>query len=276
MEGSSGMKATNIGLLFILVFLCLVVILDNRFNDLASISNLQIQYNHGVDNAIEAAMERLVEVDNGLEKKLNKEEAVKCFYDSLAINFDVLDKRDLRKQLEGYVPVIGVILEDGFYLYYNKENINQEEKIVSKEFSEKITYQYYENDITYYFTLTDYIRLIDENSKEFYEGNYHDLARLFPNSIMIDEMEYDRIRRTTIINILTETIGRYINEHNKIANYYGINYHFSLPYIEMEDWYRTIDDISMIAFFQGYPYGNKITGTYNRFAIAGARIHKEE
>lgn len=276
MEGSLGMKATNMGLLFILVFLCLVVILDSRFNDLASISNLQIQYNHAVDNAIEAAMDRLVEVDNGLEKKLNKEEAVKYFYDSLAINFDVLDKRDLKKQLEGYVPVIAVILDDGFYLYYDKEKVNQEEKTVSKEFSEKIPYQHFEDNITYYFTLTDYIRLIDENGKEFYEGDYHDLAKLFPNSIMKNEMEYDRIRRTTIINILTETIGRYINEHNKIAGHYGINYHFALPYIETEDWYRTIDDISMIAFFQGYPYGNKISGTYNRFAFAGARIHKEE
>ena len=50
----------------------------------------------------------------------------------------------------------------------------------------------------------------------------------------------------------------------------------SLPLIEYEEWYRTIQDISMLVLFQGYPYGNSITGTYNRVAIGGARIAKRK
>lgn len=276
MEVPYGMKASNMGLIFAFVFICAAAIIDTKFNTLSAISNLQIQYNHGVDNAIEAAMDRLVEVDDGLEKKINKDEAIKCFYDSLSINFGVMDNRDLKNKLAGYVPVVAVILDDGFYVYHDKEKVVNNEKIVVKEFSKKYPYQYFDQNITYYFTLMDYVRLIDNTSEEFYEGDYHDLAKLFPQGIMNDEREYDRIRRTCIINTLTDTIEMYINEHNKIAYHYGIQYHFALPYIEREDWYRTIDDISMIAFFQGYPYGNKILGTYNRFALAGARIRKGE
>ena len=270
------MKGSNTGLVFAIIFMCMAVLLDSRFNDLAAISNLQMQYNFAMDNAVEAAMDRLVEVDNGWRKKLNKEEAVKCFYDSLAINLGVFDNRNLREKLKGYVPVVGVILDDGFYLYCDKEKIVDGERIVVKEFSKKYPYQYYDKNITYYFTLTDYVRMIDETKKEYYEGDYHDLGMLFRNSIMNDNAEFDRVRRMTIINTLTDTIEMYINEHNKIAWHYGIQYHFALPYIEREDWYRTIDDISMIALFQGYPYGNNITGTYNRFAFAGARIHKNK
>lgn len=258
-----------------MLFLCIALILDTKTNDLAAISNEQIQYNHAVDNAVTAAMDRLVEVDNGIERRINKEEAVDCFYDSLAINFNVLDQEHLRNKLKGYVPVVAVILEDGYYIYYDREKFVEGVRTVEKEFSEKITYQYREDDLTLYFTLSDYVRIYDNTRKEVYEGDYHDLAKLYPLSIMNDEVEYDRIRRHTIISTLIDTIEFYINQHNKIASHYGIEYHFALPYIEKEDWYRTIDDISMIAFFQGYPYGNALTGTYNRCALAGARLHKE-
>lgn len=274
MEVQSEMKASNTGLIFAIIFMLIAVMLDIRFNDLVTVQNRMIQYNCAVDNAVEAAMDQLVEVDHGWKKKINKEEAVQCFYDSLSINFGVYDNNNLKEKLKGYVPVIAIILDDGFYLYYDCEKTINDEKVVVKEFSEKYPYQYFDGNITYYFTLTNYIRLIDETSSEFYEGDYHDLSVLFEDSFMKDTKEFDRIRRTTIINTLTDTIQFYMNEHNKIAYHYGIQYHFALPNIEMEDWYRTIDDTSILAFFQGYPYGNRRSGTYNRFALAGARSHK--
>ena len=103
MEVQSEMKASNTGLIFAIIFIFIVVMLDIRFNDLVAVQNRMIQYNCAVDNAVEAAMDRLVEVDYGWKKKINKEEAVQCFYDSLSINFGVYDNKDLKEKLKGYI-----------------------------------------------------------------------------------------------------------------------------------------------------------------------------
>lgn len=275
MEVPSGMKFTSAGLIFTIIFLCFLVYTDTKLKETASISTLQIRYNQGVDNAIEAGMDRLVELDSGKARILNKEEAVNKFFDSLYINFDVMENKNLKNKLRGYVPVVAVVLEEGFYVYYDKTVHVDGEKQILKDFSKFYPYFYEEKGIEYYFTLTDYIRIIDKSSGEKYGGKHQDLVEIFPQSFLGIEEEYQRIRRNTIISLIMEQLSYYTTEHNKIAKHYGINYHFSLPVIPKEDWYRTIDDISLIALFQGYPYGNGITGTYNRFAVAGARISKE-
>ena len=66
----------------------------------------------------------------------------------------------------------------------------------------------------------------------------------------------------------------YINLHNNIAGQYGITYQFWLPRIAKTYWYQTIDDISMLVIFQGYPYNAAGLDTYNRYALSGARIKK--
>ncbi|BCN32385.1 hypothetical protein [Anaeromicropila herbilytica] len=62
--------------------------------------------------------------------------------------------------------------------------------------------------------------------------------------------------------------------HNRIAEHYGITYQFALPYIEKEEWYRTIDDIGLFVVFQGYPYGLNTGDVFNQYSYAGARIRK--
>lgn len=273
-EVQSEMKFTNAGFVFSLVFLCFTVLLDTKTREIVQISHLQIRYNQAVDNAIEAGMGKLIELDSGNRRQLNKEEAVRVFFDSLAIHFEVSNNKNLKNKLIGYVPVVAVILEEGFYIYHDEISVQDGEKVLGKKFSEFYPYRYEEENIAYYFTMTDYVRMIDKNSNEKYGGDFHDLSKIFPGSFLSKEEEFDRIRRNCIVGKLTEQLSCYMTKHNKIARFYGIQYHFSLPDISKEDWYKTIDDISMVALFQGYPYGNGITGTYNRFAVAGARVHK--
>lgn len=271
------MKLTDIGLIFALVFISLAVVFGHRMEQVNQTQRLQLIYNQAVDNSLEAAMDRLVEVDDGLRARVNKEEAVEIFFRNLSIHFQVIENINMNIQLRRHVPAIAVVLEDGFYIYYYKEVYENGTKILKKMFTDKIYYEYQDNEYRYYFTISDYIRMVDLESNEEYEGRYKDIIEGevgIRSETLKDEEDYHRIRRGVIIGKLQETIEHYINNYNKISNHYGINYQFKLPTIDEEDWYRTIDDISMIAFLQGYPYAGSFLGTYNYYAIAGARIHK--
>lgn len=278
MEVQFGMKLTDMSLIFGVVFLCLAVVLDYRVNQINSIAKIQLDYNQRMDNSLEAAMDKLVEVDNGIRVKINKEEAVQNFFHNLSIHFQVTENQVMIHKLKEHVPVIAIILEDGFYLYYNQEVVENGVKKIQKTFTPKLLYEWSANQYQYFFTLSDYIRAHNMETGERYQGRYQDII-IDGKVELLDEVfkdieEFHRIRRTIIIHILQENIESYLNRYNRIALHYGIEYNFFLPTIEEEDWYRTIDDISMIAFFQGYPYGTNITGIYNYYAIAGARIHK--
>jgi hypothetical protein len=91
----------------------------------------------------------------------------------------------------------------------------------------------------------------------------------------MEENSFEEERRRVIISLLKERMTYFMNHHNRIAKFYGINYEFTLPQIEKEEWYRSIDDVGMIVFFQGYPYGGSERGYYNRVLIGGARVRKD-
>jgi hypothetical protein len=45
-----------------------------------------------------------------------------------------------------------------------------------------------------------------------------------------------------------------------------------MPLIPKEDWYNTVDDISILAFFQGYP-SQLDTVFYHKYAFVGSRLN---
>ena len=71
-----------------------------------------------------------------------------------------------------------------------------------------------------------------------------------------------------------ERLSYYVNRHNAIAAYYGESFTFSLPLSSSSDVARSIEDVSFISFFQGYPYGRGTDDVYSNFEISGARITK--
>jgi hypothetical protein len=137
-------------------------------------------------------------------------------------------------------------------------------------------YAYQDGNLIYSFTLGTYVTLYNKSTNEIYEGEYKDLAAQFPGSIMTNDETYNTIRRNAIIGAIEQSMNYYINLHNRIAYQYGITYQFWLPQIDKTDWYRTIDDISMLVVFQGYSYIPASRDTYNRYALGGARITKSK
>jgi hypothetical protein len=107
------------------------------------------------------------------------------------------------------------------------------------------------------------------------KGIYQEIRERYPVEELSDE-NFDEIRRRTIISVITEEMNRQLELHNRYAAWNGISYHFSLPVIDMEEWYRTVDDVTLLCVFQGYPYASSQLGTYQKVVLSGARIHKEQ
>lgn len=270
------MKLTNIGLLFSIIFVSMLVIADRKTRDLSIISQKQIQYNQALDTAVQDALFQMVELDSGRAHVLNKEEVIKNFFRSLWINMGIMEQQDKKMQIALFIPILVLVEEKEFTIFYYKEDTSgiAASGIPLYE-SKTYNYKYDRNPHTIYFTLNDYVYVTDQKG-ETNEGFYQDLEFQYPLEIFRSKERFHRIRRDTIISILQTKIKYYINQHNKIAQKYNISYEFALPTIEKEEWYQTIDDCSFLAFFQGYPYGNNIMGFYNRVAIGGARLYKKK
>jgi hypothetical protein len=268
------MKLTNLAILFFIIELTLITILDIRTNNLTAVNNKKIEYAKALDCAVDDGVVDLVEVDSKRKLALNKEAAVNQYYESLFANFGVIGNEQEEKKLKGYIPIILVTDTDGFYINYSDTYEFNGEVLLGQKWTEKMPYAYQDGNLIYKFTLGTYLTIYNTLTKDLFEGEYADLKSQLPDSILVNQEMYDTIRRNAIIGAIEKSMDHYINLHNRIAYQFGITYQFWLPQIDKTDWYRTIDDISMLVIFQGYPYQVAGMDTYNRYSLAGARITK--
>lgn len=259
------MRVTRLGLIFAMVFLCLMVPDYQKAMEVKEIGLLQNAYNRALDQAVEDALDGLVEKDDGRFVWFNKDEAVKRFFTSLSINMNKMDSGNPGDGLYPYVPIVMIIEKEGFWVGSKLWNPIWEEYEFVKEYG----------DYRVFFTLGDYVIIQPIGSEDKEEGDYHDLKDGYSFAFMESGAAFEEERRKVITGLLTECFQEKMKLHNEVAKQFGINYEWVLPVIELEEWYRTMDDVGFVALLQGYPYGNGYTGVYNRVALGGARLHKE-
>ncbi len=151
-------------------------------------------------------------------------------------------------------------------------NANMEEYFASNELLRLKyifeTLPYLTDNISYIF------KKIDNNSiapELFYMSNVEQDYIYDDNGNVIQEAsEFHKIRRQTIINLIIATLQEEVNEHNTYANIIGVKYNFNIPDIDREQWNNSINDISVLAFFQGMPIGTD--SYYNNYSLGGAKI----
>lgn len=269
------MKITNLTLLFLLLFLCFATVADRKMAALDQITQKKMQYNLALEAAVDDAAAKLVEVDSRRQLILNKEKCTEQFFQALYAAFGVDYNPEMKNQLRAYVPAILITTDTGYYIQHS-ELLNEAGDIqVRQVWTNERPYAYEDEWYVYAFTLQDYLKAYDKESGTIMEGRFGDLAAANPGRGLFRSKEaFDETRRKSIVGAVTKDMEHYINQHNRIAEHYRINYNFALPVIQQEDWYRTIDDISLFTVFQGYPYGAGTQDVYNRYAFAGARIKK--
>lgn len=268
MEVQSGTKLSDYAMIFVFIFLTMALITDSRLALLEKAEELNIRYDNALDNAVMDALEGIVELDDGETLKINRQEVIQRFFLALSINLGLSEGDSAEERLECFFPVMLLMLQDGIYSWEVQENHQ-------KAFSEKIPYCLEKDGYRICYQFDDVIVFYDKSDGVERKGRYQEIRKRYPVKELSDD-NFDEIRRRTIITVITEVMDRQMEMHNRFAGARGIQYRFSLPVIDMEEWYRTVDDVTMLCVFEGYPYSVPQLGTYNKVVLSGARIHKKQ
>ena len=239
----------------------------------------RIQYDNALDHAVEDGIAHMVEYDSTDTVIMNKDAAVENFYRSAKAALGVMGSDVAQEWLEIYTPVILVTDTDGFYIRHCYEVPAADGGVLTLAgWSPKYSYAYQGGQYVLSLTVSDVVQILDSTSNSLMEGDYHDLLRMMPQlalafPFMTSTEQFETVRQQCISDSIEEQMEYYINEHNRIANDYGIKYHFFLPTITDEDWERAITGVSMMVIFQGYPYPSG-RGYFNMATVSGARLAK--
>lgn len=101
-------------------------------------------------------------------------------------------------------------------------------------------------------------------------GDLIPLLRDYDGQTDLEASNFHRLRRETIIKVITDALKEEINEHTTYASMFGSTYQFSLPDVARDDWMNSINDISVMSFIQGMPVG--VNMFYDNYALSGSRI----
>lgn len=292
------MKPSHFIIVAFVVILASIAIGDVRINNLENMTENKIAYNRNVDNAVDAAVNNIVEVADQSDLQINLDSTADTFYRSLFANFGAADSESEQIQLSRYVPVIAIVENDGFYVQYKYVNGDT----ISTAWTPKLPYSYTSvikganpSDLISYainFNLDNNVQIMIDGDSRVYSGDFRALktkyasdlrtnqssrfAMVLQKSIINSEANFVAWKRQIITDAIVKQLNYYVNKYNELADSFGISYQFSLPEGSESDISNNIDSVAFIALFQGYPSGIGTDDVYNQFCIGGAQISKRD
>lgn len=159
--------------------------------------------------------------------------------------------------------------DNAFYIQNDEKNTNVSDEIIDMIEENTSAYDFYYN--AYYFTkevknafgTLSFSDAVDEEGNSISENGFTENSYIFGGTVDAEEESSNfTVHRTAVI--------RYSIEKNlsiAIANYdekFGGTTAFSMPNLSEEDWYKIINQTSVITFLQGFPMGTKL---YNGYAV---------
>lgn len=279
------MKLSNL----IIVFFILTLPVFFFLNAKAENTNTFMELNHAHEGAMTVAAQDAVEVlrTNVVPKlevgyysyKINPADPQKSFdtfLQTLALNYRVNDAVTA-DVMSRYVPVYAVVDYDGLLLNVYKQYTDiTGQKVLDRVWLPKIPFSYTDDEGNVVnFTIDQDLEVYDAALNEWFYGKRYELLGDVTVPILEDEETFDQVRRTTIVNTLQDNLAYYINEHNVYTKSLDVTYTFTMHLIPEEDWYNTVDNVSILAFFQGYPY-RMADEEYQEYAFVGTRLNKKD
>lgn len=284
MGGWYTMKITNWSIIFALLFISFIFIIRVKDEHVTKANDLSLRYDTALTAAVEDSAKMLLlntqqEYESGYHSpkfmKVNRTEAIDAFFKTLTLNFGNENESVTQGIIKGYIPLILIVDYKGFYVYAMDEYRNAENELITdmKEMPfQAYSYRDKQGNLLN-FTLDDYVIAYDKSQDKWMEGFREEIAGQLNIPLLKDQVLFEDVRRSTILNAIQDQTEYYINRHNTYAKRFGITYTFTLPIISEEDWENTIDDVGLISFIQGYPLGEKYT--YNNYALGGSRLIKK-
>lgn len=275
---------TNFAILFVLIVIPFYLVMDLRTADQKEVNQLEKRYSASLRTATQDAAFALNQNENQEKEagyqsdkysNANKEEAIRTFFKTMHLNFNVENDPIAQGALAGYIPVVAITDYKGFHIYALTEYKDGTGQTIFKHmWMPEKPYAYSDergNSIN--FSLDSFVTAYDASAGTWISGYREELEGLTNIPLLNDPATFEAIRRSTIVNLVQEDVAHYINKHNTYATRYGLHYEFKLPLISQEDWANSINDIGIMAFVQGIPIGDQF---YNNYAFGSGRLVKKD
>lgn len=280
------MKATDLAIIAILIFLGISVKLDIDQRRLIQTEDIKSRYKEIMFNATEDASIALFEPDSAasedrfsagydtkaIEINPNLNKSLTKFYDTLYANMGIVNDPVGQDAFKMYVPVKMVVAYDGLFVNSWQEVFNSSttKKETVEMWSLKKPYIYYDNQykLVINFTLDDRVYVFNITTGVWEEGRQQGLYSKYPGKVF-SPANFDNLRRQTIVEALQKELACLTVRYNNIAKSQGIGYQYNIPIIDEDTWNNTIKDVCFIAFLQGLSIGME---NYNTFGSGGTRV----
>ncbi|NLG02974.1 MAG: hypothetical protein GX567_03930, partial [Clostridia bacterium] len=242
------MKATDLTIAFILIIMPSVLMLDYKTKETNRAIYETTRISQILDAAVEDATAVMFEKDISGTVSINKDKGVNSLMQTMCLNFDLLDDDLSRRLIEGYIPCIVSIEYDGYCVMRHEEYLNEKnEPELRMTWLPKQPYSFSDTRYIYSFTLGDELTVYQKTSNAIINGTTDSLLTALPgSSILVAPDAYNtteqRIeqfylnKQIAMVEQLKRDIDEIINNHNRIAQHYGITYYFTLPDMEKDDW----------------------------------------
>ncbi|MDO4282020.1 MAG: hypothetical protein Q4D02_00100 [Clostridia bacterium] len=215
--------------------------------------NLDIDGNEAAESYLQLFVPAVAIIDyNGVQVSSNQE--------FQKINEDGTEETMTKHVLspKRYYTYTYSIVRDGFK-YTFVDGIPEDRTIVSVHTIEFTMDDYITHRGYNYYTNRD----IETNS--FYLDDSKNNRELTAGAVSLEEAKLRSdlvshlldIRKSIIVDTVTEELNQAVNSNNRYARNAGITYTFSFPATSEEEMYNAIENVGMIAFVQGISIGNK-------------------
>ena len=281
---------------FAAIFFGFYLLLNHATEVQSKAGELNKQYAKYLTNATQDAaqvMEYNSETGTFLDKEQVREDAVRIFFNTLAIMFDAgLENntdhglKETQVMIKHYVPAILLVDENGFYVWHSFYQGGEMQYEISPLTTWSKTVRSGSKDYYVRYFLHDHVQVsvATGGANQVFDGsvdyvkNQLQKAGLYNASLnfLDNYSKYKAERDAFVAQSVQLQLMYYINNENDMSKSDGIpdnDYYFEMPTISSGDWIEMVENPSIISFLQG----NKFTDLYdfiNIYSFAGGENKK--
>ena len=274
------MKITDYAIACLLLLVASFYAIHFRVDDAFKVQELQNRYTTALRAAVKDASMVLhrnekqqfePSYESRKRVRVDQQSALDTFKKTMALNIGITEDDSSMRLLFHYIPAIIVIDYDGYHIYSTVSyTTDKGQNVVKPVWQPKKPYIYVdENGSSVNFTLDHYVYVYDAVKQMWHEGFQPELTHKTTVCLLNDTSLFNQVRLRTIVTQIENDLAHAINKHNQMYTRNGVGYTFTLPTIEKEQWYNSVQDVGIIAFVQGIPIGNQY---YNNYALATGRV----
>lgn len=229
-------------------------------------------------NASDSAAEELaLGIDTDLESTLMNTSDL--FFHSLVANLNLYKDEDMENEINLYVPILAVTMDDGFYLCI-LERVNEGgEVLLKRRWTECIPYSYEDANYIYRFSTSGKVTVYDKLMLKEYRTTFDEVdnspvlsAQFASSAVFASEDNFNAIKYASIVSSVEKRVTLAMNTQAYIAGDLGMNIAYACPsFLDVlpEDAAGTF-----LAIYQGLPSKANVSYTYN--GVKAASFVKEK